>query len=258
MQSNQNILNKVVEIWQNHFLNHPSSGGLNTTRLETDILNHIAQSNLMTVIFSFTDLSILHINDAAARYFGSSVDKIKSDGAISIVNCFNDEQLKFATYSAELSAMDMASGRVKDVLNSCTCYTNWIINKKNGKQNRGLFRIFPIELNEKGMPLTGMYLIHDVSPFLREGTWWYRFSENNTHFVHYHSEEKKFQSKDILSQREKAVLSLLAEGLSSKKIGEQLHISAHTIDNHRRHMLAKTGAVDTSALIHVAKLSGIL
>jgi DNA-binding CsgD family transcriptional regulator len=81
---------------------------------------------------------------------------------------------------------------------------------------------------------------------------------NETLCLHYQSEEKKFVKKDMLSEREQLILMRVAEGKSSKTIGDELNISQHTVDNHRRKMLLKTGATDTSALIHLCKLSGIL
>ncbi|MEA3215580.1 MAG: hypothetical protein QOJ19_1736 [Acidimicrobiia bacterium] len=45
-----------------------------------------------------------------------------------------------------------------------------------------------------------------------------------------------------LTPREREVLGLLAEGRSNRQIGEALHASQHTIANHVRAILAKTGA----------------
>jgi DNA-binding NarL/FixJ family response regulator len=46
---------------------------------------------------------------------------------------------------------------------------------------------------------------------------------------------------DGLSAREQEVLHLLAQGLTYKGIGEQLHISAFTVKNHVHRILAKLG-----------------
>lgn len=43
----------------------------------------------------------------------------------------------------------------------------------------------------------------------------------------------------LLTQREREVLCLLAEGKSSEVIGEQLHISATTVRNHIQRLMAK-------------------
>ena len=46
----------------------------------------------------------------------------------------------------------------------------------------------------------------------------------------------------VLSDREKEIIRLLAEGMGSKQIGDKLCISSHTVDTHRRNLLKKTGA----------------
>jgi DNA-binding CsgD family transcriptional regulator len=51
-----------------------------------------------------------------------------------------------------------------------------------------------------------------------------------------------------ISDRERSVVLLLAEGLSSKQIAERLGISKNTVDTHRRNLLRKTGAKNTLEL----------
>jgi DNA-binding NarL/FixJ family response regulator len=48
-----------------------------------------------------------------------------------------------------------------------------------------------------------------------------------------------FASADILSDREREVLQLMAEGYSTKKISQKLHISVKTVETHRRQMMSK-------------------
>ena len=52
----------------------------------------------------------------------------------------------------------------------------------------------------------------------------------------------------ILSPREQQVLEKVVEGLSSKQIGEQLDVSLHTVDNHRRNIIQKLGLSGRNAL----------
>ena len=49
---------------------------------------------------------------------------------------------------------------------------------------------------------------------------------------------------DDLSWREVDVLRLVAAGLSNREIGDELHISGHTVANHVRSILRKTGATN--------------
>jgi DNA-binding NarL/FixJ family response regulator len=58
------------------------------------------------------------------------------------------------------------------------------------------------------------------------------------------SELSRLMPPDQLSWRELEILRLVATGLSNREIGEQLHISGHTVANHVRSILRKTGAAN--------------
>ncbi len=55
-----------------------------------------------------------------------------------------------------------------------------------------------------------------------------------------------------ISQRENEVMLLIAEGLSSKQIADQLFISMQTVLTHRKHLLEKFDALNTAQLINKA------
>ncbi|MEL7531540.1 MAG: response regulator transcription factor [Bacteroidota bacterium] len=62
----------------------------------------------------------------------------------------------------------------------------------------------------------------------------------------------------LLSNREIEVLKLLAEGNTSKEIGEQLFLSAQTIDSHRKSLLKKLTARNVADLVRIAFREGLV
>jgi DNA-binding NarL/FixJ family response regulator len=70
----------------------------------------------------------------------------------------------------------------------------------------------------------------------------------------------RFQAQHLsnLSKREFEIVKLLAQGLNSKQIGEELHLSRHTIDTYRRKILEKTGSKNAAELIKYALKTGIV
>jgi DNA-binding CsgD family transcriptional regulator len=66
------------------------------------------------------------------------------------------------------------------------------------------------------------------------------------------------QEKDNLTPRELEILTLIAQGLPSKIIADKLYISKHTVDTHRRRLLAKTGTVNSSDLVNYARKKDII
>ncbi|MGJ1321933.1 response regulator [Sphingobacterium faecium] len=55
-----------------------------------------------------------------------------------------------------------------------------------------------------------------------------------------------------VSQREREVLRLMAQGHTTAKISEQMFISPLTVESHRRNLLQKFGVVNSASLIHKA------
>ena len=56
----------------------------------------------------------------------------------------------------------------------------------------------------------------------------------------------------ILTRREKEVLALVSNGLTTLEIAQKLYISETTVNSHRRNLLDKVNAKNTAALIRFA------
>jgi len=57
---------------------------------------------------------------------------------------------------------------------------------------------------------------------------------------------------DLLTKREKQVLQLIAEGISSKQIGINLFISLPTVYKHRQNLMKKVGVSNAAGLVRLA------
>jgi DNA-binding NarL/FixJ family response regulator len=58
---------------------------------------------------------------------------------------------------------------------------------------------------------------------------------------------------EVLTNREREVATCLERGLSNKEIAETLNISVHTVINHIRHILEKTGTSSRGAAVAALK-----
>src|SRR5262249_9513136 len=61
-----------------------------------------------------------------------------------------------------------------------------------------------------------------------------------------------------LTAREASVLRLVARGRTNRQIGEQLHVSEHTVANHIRAILIKTGCANRAEAAAWAQRAGLL
>ena len=61
-----------------------------------------------------------------------------------------------------------------------------------------------------------------------------------------------------LTKREREVVILVAQGHSSKGVGDVLHISAKTVESHRRNVMRKLGLKSTAELVRYAVRDGLI
>ncbi len=72
------------------------------------------------------------------------------------------------------------------------------------------------------------------------------------------SDREHEQRLGTLSARERQILTLLAQGLTSKEIAQEISISANTVDNHRARLLSKLGVSNTASAISLAIRQGLI
>jgi DNA-binding NarL/FixJ family response regulator len=72
------------------------------------------------------------------------------------------------------------------------------------------------------------------------------------------SQDSAFDPYDGLTEREREVLHLAAEGLSNPDIANRLSISPRTVETHRANLMRKLGLKTQTDLIRYALRRGIL
>ena len=72
------------------------------------------------------------------------------------------------------------------------------------------------------------------------------------------AQDETRQRFESLSERERAVFKLMAQGYSSSQIGERLHISAKTVDTYRRRINEKLEIGERADYIRLALDMGLL
>jgi len=141
---------------------------------------------------------------------------------------------------------------------------NFRVKAKNGQFVSVLQRGSYITSRQTGLPLYSLGYVIDISAFKRDHLIYHTIEEIDNdaplsvknrlveNFFFPYEEDK------ILSRREKCILTMMADGLSSKQIAGKLHISENTIANHRKNMQRKTNTGNVAHLIAYACKSGII
>lgn len=70
--------------------------------------------------------------------------------------------------------------------------------------------------------------------------------------------EKEPSRAESLTLRQREILQLIAEGQPTKEIAAQLHLSKHTVETHRRRLMARLGVHDVTGLVRAALRLGLV
>ena len=81
---------------------------------------------------------------------------------------------------------------------------------------------------------------------------------NAAHHAHGIALHSKPEQVELLSQREKDVLSLIVKGYINKEIADMLNISTPTVIFHRRNISEKIGSKSVGRLTIYAVMNGIV
>lgn len=127
-----------------------------------------------------------------------------------------------------------------------------------GNYLRAVKQMVPLELDKKGN-LWLMLVLYDLIPGQSEFTKAQRKIVNiKTGSLYHFPDDRKEDKKQNLTKREIEILGLLARGLPSKKIADELFLSVNTVNNHRRNILEKTNTENTRMAIQYGMSLGLL
>jgi DNA-binding CsgD family transcriptional regulator len=135
-----------------------------------------------------------------------------------------------------------------------------IVNLRQIHEQKGEIRLclqnFAIQLDVMNQPEVILGVHHDITHMMKGDYYWFRIycEDEPDRIVTFHSETKVLSKGDILSKREKEILTLLINGDETDKIAETLSISKNTVNNHRQNMLNRLGAHDITGLITLANI----
>jgi DNA-binding CsgD family transcriptional regulator len=234
----------------------------NLSTLDDSHINGFSQNeNSVKLLFDVSGTKFLSVSNNVEAISGYSENEILKGDLSLVLNVLTVGHFLFPyTWGKWITDIYKQTGNLDD-LKITICGVK--MKHKNGQTLTGLIQYSPVDILNNtvdGVSKTATMSITEISHLVKSDFYWmqakFGLKEKQTH--HLISTDKINNPNDIISDREKDVLRLIAQGMESKEIGETLFISTHTVNNHRRNMISRTGARDTTALIQICKMSGII
>jgi len=147
---------------------------------------------------------------------------------------------------------------VRDFKTVSLC-SNYLYKNGNDQYEQILHRAVILEVDENHQPSLALSFIHYVGHIKKhDSAGGVICTPNGINIFDYNTDKKSFELPKTISDQEKKILQLLAQGLDTKAIAKNLSISPHTVNTHRRNLIKKTSCVDTTGVVDFAKLIGLI
>ena len=147
---------------------------------------------------------------------------------------------------------------VRDFKTVSLC-SNYLYKNGNNQYQQVLQRAVILEVDENNKPSLALSFIHYVGHIKKhDSVGGVICTPDGISIFDYNMDKKCFEPVKTVSDREKKILQMLAQGLDTKAIAKNLSISQHTVNTHRRNLIKKTSCVDTTGVVDFAKLVGLI
>jgi PAS domain S-box-containing protein len=134
------------------------------------------------------------------------------------------------------------------------------VRKSDGTYVWMMEQFMVIETDKNGHPFLTLVFMHDISGVKKDELVDLVISQktNQGFMPVFATTYQNINNTTVFSKRELEILSHLGKGMASKDIADQLCISEHTVKTHRKNMLKKTDAKNTTELIRYASAKGLI
>lgn len=245
LQSKDELIKEEVEKVVHGFLNHP---------IFDSVMFYSGQS---VRIVEHSNFRYLYVSENIQNIVGYTAEEFKKGGIfftyrrVHPADFLSFAKITFKVYQAlnKMSTNEKLSSRFKfDSRFKC----------KDGSYKRILQHAHILSLDSNGKPSIVLFISSDISKLKKKNIIDYELSTYYPEkgFVTVLEAWDNVDTDIPLSLRELEIVKLIAEGLTEKEIGSKLFISTHTVKNHRKNILHKTGIKNAPELVKVAVNNG--
>ena len=196
------------------------------------------------------------------EFWGPLPEGKMDERMVSILDLMDKDYSKFPYESVEWFTKVLQQIPFDDKVNMKIHHSGMRFTRMDGKPISIFLQGMPIQVDENRNFKYTLNYVQNIHHLMKKefAHYWIRFSYGNAkqNVQTFHSMDKLYSKNDLLSAREKEILKLIAADTDTKEIARQLFISTATVGNHRSNMIEKIGARDTTALVQLAKMTGMI
>lgn len=261
LKKSEAIYNRVAELSM-YIFNGDNLANRDTHMKELEfLLQGIKGTDTHLTIFNHStfapELEVGHI-----EFWGSLSDGTMEERMVTILDLLNKEYAKFPYESVDWFTKVLQQIPFEERVNMKIHHSCMRFTRLDGKPICIFSQGIPIQIDEYRTFKYTLNYVQNIHHLIKKDFpyYWIRvaYGQQQQLVQTFHSGDKIFCKHDLLSTREKEILKMIAADIDTKEIAKQLFISPNTVGNHRSNMIEKLGARDTTALVQLAKMVGMI
>lgn len=222
-------------------------------------LEYLSQNKKTIIILACIKSSkIYYISNNVTHHLGYEPEELAEKNDKGLFKLFSESSLSLplTTFQWAVNVQSQFNVSKKD-LNSF--FFGIKMQHKTGEESTYFSRAISLSnYNDENSLLLCFY--QDINHLMKRDFFWayyvVRGEKKHTRFFSLTGSENGIEN--IITKREKEILEQINFGKSSKEISKSLEISVNTVERHRKNMIAKLGAKDSTALLQLCKMCGVL
>jgi DNA-binding CsgD family transcriptional regulator len=256
----KSIYTETLSIWD-AALSNSTISALPKSLVESLSSLPLSESNRnVIIIFNLKTFKPEYVSENCKEVLGFSHEEPMQHGSLFFFTHLISEHQKIPMILTQWVVSNMAQIPFEEKINMRTVYCGMSFNHTEKKVIRLIIQHHYYEVNEDRTPLRTFVTMTDISHLLKNDKVWFRFQYGSDPIQTktYDFQTATATNNDMVSEREMAVLKLIALGHDAGEIGKELFISPNTVNNHRQNMLNRLGVKDATALVQICRICGII
>jgi DNA-binding CsgD family transcriptional regulator len=246
--------NKAIKIWEKTSIGNSVESVFFDLEVQKKLLNIFSVGDYYYYIFDIKEAKLDLLSEEAVTILGYSREELDMSFLVSKFHpedqpWFLNIENKIVEFFSKLTLVQIPNYKVR---------YDYRIRKNNGEYIRIIQQVIVLQHSEVGGILKTFGVHTDISHLKMEGKPVLSFIGLNGEpsFIDVEIEKVFPTPSTFLTNREQEILILIVNGFETKEIAKKFGISNETVSTHRKNLLNKTKARNTSEMISMAIKKG--
>ena len=239
-----------------------STPQLSLSQLAQDLKKHdefTGDTEDVLLLISSRRFTIHFVSKGFALFSGYSQEEVMDFKPIHVFKSFKLDSLNYPL-SAFLWNDGIKSNFNSPPIQHKTFSAGIECKRKDGEVYKLFIKQIGLEFDSKNNPTASLLRFKKINHLMKKDFFWMRVIEGEDGETKgfFTTKTGKTKYRDAFSNREMEVLRLLERNKNTKEISQLLGITTNTVEKHRKNMIARLGAKDSTALIQLCQMCEII